>query len=164
MTPHVTISRPLCSVMVELLHCNTKFPGSIPGRHNDFHIFLLRERSSEVFLFFLQKSGILLKSSDFCSFDHFSSQNWWFTSQIWYDDFLSRKFIQFLDFFRIFPEFLQISVDWMIFYLSNVIWWFSFPVIYPVSGFFPGFFRIFFKSLDFAFLNHISSNNWYFVD
>ena len=44
--------------------------------------------------------------------------------------------------FRIFSGFssnLQISVDWMIVYWSNMIWKCSFPEIYPVSRFFPGF-------------------------
>ena len=34
-------------------------------------------------------------------------------------------------------------------YFSDIIWWFSFPEIYPVSG----FFRISFKSSDFSSLN-----------
>ena len=34
-------------------------------------------------------------------------------------------------------------------YFSNMIWWFFIPEIYPVSGFFPEFFRIFIKSSNF---------------
>ena len=88
------------------------------------------------------------KSSNLQIF-RFQLIEWYFTYQIWYDDFLSWKFIQFPDFFPDFPGFssnLQISVDWMIVYLSNMIWWFSFLEIYPVSRFFrtfPGFLQIF---------------------
>ena len=81
--------------------------------------FLLSEWSSEVlktlffffFFRFLQKSGILLKSSDFSGFDHNSSQNWWSTSQIWHDNLCHRNFIRFPVFiriFQIFPDLLQL--------------------------------------------------------
>ena len=70
--------------------------------------------SSEVIdllFFFFTFIPLLLKSSDFRNFDYISWQNWCFTSQIRYDDFIFLKFIQFPDFsgfsriFRIFPDF-----------------------------------------------------------
>ena len=51
-------------------------------------------------------------SSDFSSFNHISSQNGWFTnftSSIWFDDFVFRKFIWFWDFLRIFPDLFKFS-------------------------------------------------------
>ena len=94
----------------------------------------LRSLKISFFFSFLQKSGIVLKSSDFSGVDHFSSQNWWFISQIWHDDFLSRKFIQFPDFSgfssnlllnHIHSTTLFINYDMMNFFSGN----------YPVSEF-----------------------------
>ena len=102
----------------------------------------------------------LLKSSDFNDFDNISYQNWWFTSQIWYDNLPIRNFIRFPDFFRIFPDFPQIFRFlrfWQYFiieltiYLSIIILLFS----GTSSGFriFPGFSKK--KKYE-----YISSNNF----
>ena len=83
--------------------------------NSDFLLFLLRERSSEVKKFFLISFFVsllflrtLLKSSGFSRFNPISSQIQCFTSKMWYDNLLFRNFIRFLDFFQIFPDFLQI--------------------------------------------------------
>ena len=49
-------------------------------------------------------------------------------------------------------------------YFSHMIWWFSFPDIYPVSGFFPGFFRIFIKCSDIfiEWMVYCTSHIWLF--
>ena len=59
---------------------------------------------------------IFFKSQDFFSFDHISLHNWWFTSQIWYDNILFWNFIRFRDFSGfsgfalIFSEFPRFSI------------------------------------------------------
>ena len=54
-----------------------------------------------VFRFFPDFSGFSLNLQ-------ISSQNGWFTSHLWYDDFLFRKLISFHIFFWIFPDFQKI--------------------------------------------------------
>ena len=71
--------------------------------------------------------------SGFSSNNYISSQNRWFTSQIWYDNFPLWKFIRLPDFF---PDFFRIFIKSSYFFTE---WWFSFPKMYPVSGFFSGF-------------------------
>ena len=67
-------------------------------------------------------------------FDHISSQNGWFASQKWYDEFLFRIFIRF---FRIFFICSYFSSSCDIDHEYDMI--FFFHRIYPVSGFFPDF-------------------------
>ena len=91
--------------------------------------------------FFLQKLGFFLNLQISVVLTTFSSHNWWLLLK--YDMIIF--FPGNLSGFQIFSGFssnLQISVDWMIVYLSNMIWWFCFPEIYPVSGFFPKFSRV----------------------
>ena len=70
----------------------------------------------------------LLKSSDINGFDHISSQNWWFTSKMWYDNILIRNFIRFPDIFPDFSQILRFQWFWPYFYtelmvyFSNMIW------------------------------------------
>ena len=91
---------------------------------------------SSLLFFFLFFEGALLKSS--WQSECFTIHKWWW--------FFSRKFIRFPDFFRIYPDFHQIYVSLHTMdglFLSYMIWWFSFPEIYPVSAFFRIFPRIF---------------------
>ena len=46
-------------------------------------------------------------------------------------------------------------------YFSNMICWFSLPEIYPVSRFFPDFFRIYSNLRIFMILFMFSENRWY---
>ena len=111
------------------------------------------------FLVFFFLKGALLKSSYLSSFDHISSQNGWFTSQIWYDDFPFRKFIRFPDFFRIFPDFLS-NLQ-----ISSQNRWFTSQVLYDDFRFlkfilFPDFFPDF---SGFSSYLQIYSHNWWFM-
>ena len=56
-------------------------------------------------------------------FDPISLLNGWFTSQIWYDDFILRKFIQIPDF----PDFSRIFVD-VFKSLFSESWWSASPI------------------------------------
>ena len=118
-----------------------------------------------------KKNFALLKYSDINGFDNISSQNWWFTYQIWYDNFIIRNFIRFLDIYPNFSGFSKIFIFqwfWPYFFtelivnFSNMIWKFSYSDFYPVSIFsciYPGFSQIFiFNGFD-----HISSHNWRFT-
>ena len=86
-----------------------------------------------VFRFFRIFSGFSLNL-------YISSQNGWYTSHIWYDDFLFRKFIRFPDFF---PDFSGFSLN---FQISSQNGLYSFKVWY--DDFFPDFFWIFIISSD----------------
>ena len=60
---------------------------------------------------------ILLKFSYISGFDHISSQDGWFTSQKWHNEFLLRKFLRFLEF----PDFSRIFFKSS--YFSEILWY-----------------------------------------
>ena len=76
------------------------------------------------------------------------SQNKWFSSHIWCDDFLFRKFVRFPDstqffsefsgFFRIFIKFSDFFTEWIVY---SHIWYYNDFLLRIFSGFriFPGF-------------------------
>ena len=91
----------------------------------------------------------LLKSSFVSVFDHISPQYVWITSQIWYYNFVFRKFIRFPDIFRIFSGFFRIFLKSSDFNTSYHIllenWWYTSWIWYDYFLFqnLSGFFRIF---------------------
>ena len=71
------------------------------------------------FKFHIYHITLPLKSSDFNGFNHISSQNGWYTFQIWYDNFLFRKFIRF-PYFSYFQNFRCLLV--FISYFLEDLW------------------------------------------
>ena len=101
---------------------------------------------------------LLLKYSDFSSFNHISSLNGLFTSLIWYDDFYSGNLSGFRIFSR-FPRIFSNSQIFMILLIFSENWWYTFQIwfvllkIHPVSWFFfnshiSAVFFIYFQRID----------------
>ena len=76
--------------LVSLLRINATF---------DLFTSWVKLRSLKI-SFFSGFFRFLQKSLDFSGVDNICSQNWWFTSQIWYDNLLSGFFSDFLQIFR----------------------------------------------------------------
>ena len=119
--------------------------------------FLLKCDNSDILISLsriLSSFRIFLKSLDINDFDLISSQNWWFTSQMWHDSLLIQKLIRSRIFSGFFSDLPSYSFDiffWQNYFSTYQIWYdnclfcnfIQFPFFPIFSGYiFPDFLQI----------------------